>query len=64
MNATNYLECVEGWVQRTKLTPREIADQADIGYSWLVMFKRGLIKDPGYSHVHRLYEFAQSQKWR
>ena len=36
---------------------REVAEGAGVGHSWLRMFARGAIPDPGYSRVKALADY-------
>lgn len=40
---------------------RTIADGAGVGHSWLKMFARGAIPDPGYSRIKALADYFESQ---
>jgi transcriptional regulator with XRE-family HTH domain len=39
------------------LNLREVADGAGVGHSWLRMFARGEIPDPGYSRIKALADY-------
>lgn len=51
------LQFVRGQLDVTDRTLREIADGAGVGQSWLRMFARGEIPDPGYSKVKALADY-------
>lgn len=51
------LQFVRGQLCATPRTMREIADGAAVGQSWLRMFARGEIPDPGYSKVKALADY-------
>lgn len=51
------LQYVQTNLQSTDKTLREIADGAGVGQSWLRMFARGEIPDPGYSKVKALSDY-------
>jgi len=51
------LQFVRGQLEVTPRTLREIADGAGVGQSWLRMFARGEIPDPGYSKVKALADY-------
>lgn len=51
------LEFVRGQLRVTRRNLREIADGAGVGHSWLRMFARGEIPDPGYSRVKALADY-------
>jgi transcriptional regulator with XRE-family HTH domain len=42
------------------LTLRDIAREADVGRSWLAMFHRGEIPNPGYAQIKKLFDFLRS----
>jgi hypothetical protein len=41
----------------SRLTQREIAEGADVGYEWLRKFKANLIPDPSINRVQALHDF-------
>lgn len=51
------LQFVQACLERTRTPVREIAQSAGVGESWLGMFKRGRIPDPGYSKVKLLADY-------
>lgn len=51
------LQYVQTNLRSTDKSLREIADGAGVGQSWLRMFARGEIPDPGYSKVKALADY-------
>jgi len=51
------LDFVRGQLAGTERSLREVADGAGVGQSWLRMFARGEIPDPGYSKVKALADY-------
>ena len=54
MDAMKY---VRKSLQAPGINLREVADGAGVGHSWLRMFARGEIPDPGYSRVKALSDY-------
>jgi predicted transcriptional regulator len=51
------LQYVRACLDTTTKTNKEIAEGAGVGESWVKMFKRGHIPDPGYSRVKLLADY-------
>jgi transcriptional regulator with XRE-family HTH domain len=51
------LQYVRTCLESTPSTTKEIAEGAGVGESWLRMFRRGEIPDPGYSRVKLLADY-------
>ena len=51
-------------ISNPELNLSEVAEAAGVGYSWLKMFARGEIPDPGYSRVKALAEYFRGAKER
>ena len=51
------MEYVRECLQAPGTNLRQVAERAGVGHSWLRMFARGEIPDPGYSRIKALTEY-------
>lgn len=51
------MEYVKQQLGRPEVNLRAVADGAGVGHSWLRMFARGQIPDPGYSRIKALSDY-------
>lgn len=62
METMNHVEYVKRCLAQPGVQLTVIAEEAGVGYSWLKMFARGEIPDPGYSRVKALTEYFHAKQ--